>query len=75
MEGKMIHVAICNTIDMKIILGGLDIMMIVLSVVQLCVTITFCVLTGKALCKKDEDEKLDPELYQPLLEDDTAGAA
>ncbi|RXN38421.1 transmembrane protein 176A-like [Labeo rohita] len=59
----------------QIILGGLDIMMIVLSVVQLCVTITFCVLTGKALCKKDEDEKLDPELYQPLLEDDTAGAA
>ncbi|XP_050987645.1 uncharacterized protein tmem176l.3a isoform X2 [Labeo rohita] len=59
----------------EIILGGLDIMMIVLSVVQLCVTITFCVLTGKALCKKDEDEKLDPELYKPLLEDDTAGAA
>ncbi len=40
------------------ILGGLDIMMIVLSVLQLCVTISFCVLTGKALCKKDEDVKV-----------------
>uniref|UniRef100_A0A672S613 Transmembrane protein 176l.1 n=1 Tax=Sinocyclocheilus grahami TaxID=75366 RepID=A0A672S613_SINGR len=56
----------------KMILGGLDIMMIVLSVLQLCVTISFCVLTGKALCKKDED---DPELHKPLLEDDTPGPA
>ncbi|XP_048009153.1 transmembrane protein 176B [Megalobrama amblycephala] len=53
------------------IVGGLEIMMIVLSVLQLCVTISFCVLTGKALCKKDEDAK-DPELYKQLLEDDTA---
>ncbi|XP_058604012.1 uncharacterized protein LOC131522508 [Onychostoma macrolepis] len=61
----------------KMIFGGLDIMMIVLSVLQLCVTISFCVLTGKALCKKDEDVKSveDPELHKPLLEDDTAGAA
>uniref|UniRef100_A0A8C2JJ55 Transmembrane protein 176l.1 n=1 Tax=Cyprinus carpio TaxID=7962 RepID=A0A8C2JJ55_CYPCA len=61
----------------KMILGGLDIMMIVLSVLQLCVTISFCVLTGKALRKKDEDVKLveDPELHKPLLEDVTAGAA
>ncbi|XP_073703467.1 uncharacterized protein [Garra rufa] len=59
------------------ILGGLDIMMVVLSVLQLCVTISFCVLTGKALCKKDDDKRLvwDPELYKPLLEDDTADAA
>ncbi|ROL41438.1 hypothetical protein DPX16_6836 [Anabarilius grahami] len=53
------------------IVGGLEIMIIVLSVLQLCVTISFCVLTGKALCKKDEDAK-DPELYKQLLEDDTA---
>uniref|UniRef100_A0A8C2JI08 Transmembrane protein 176l.1 n=1 Tax=Cyprinus carpio TaxID=7962 RepID=A0A8C2JI08_CYPCA len=61
----------------EMILGGLDIMMIVLSVLQLCVTISFCVLTGKALRKKDEDVKLveDPELHKPLLEDVTAGAA
>ncbi|XP_042629107.1 uncharacterized protein tmem176l.3a [Cyprinus carpio] len=61
----------------QMMLGGLDIMMIVLSVLQLCVTISFCVLTGKALCKKDEDAKSveDPELHKPLLEDDTAGAA
>ncbi|XP_073703165.1 uncharacterized protein [Garra rufa] len=61
----------------KIILGGLDIMMIVLSVLLLCVTISFCVLTGKALCKKDEDAKLveDPELHKPLMEDATADPA
>uniref|UniRef100_A0A9J8B8B4 Transmembrane protein 176l.3a n=1 Tax=Cyprinus carpio carpio TaxID=630221 RepID=A0A9J8B8B4_CYPCA len=61
----------------QMMLGGLDIMMIVLSVLQLCVTISFCVLTGKALCKKDEDAKSveDPKLHKPLLEDDTAGTA
>ncbi|RXN34176.1 transmembrane protein 176A-like [Labeo rohita] len=61
----------------EIIFRGLDIMMIVLSVLQLCVTISFSVLTGKALCKKDEDEKSveDPERYKPLLEDATVGAA
>ncbi|KAL0171354.1 hypothetical protein M9458_031665 [Cirrhinus mrigala] len=59
------------------ILGGLDIMMIVLSVLLLCVTISFCVLTGKALCKKDDDAKSveDPELHKPLMEDATAGPA
>uniref|UniRef100_A0A8C1KHW3 Transmembrane protein 176A-like n=1 Tax=Cyprinus carpio TaxID=7962 RepID=A0A8C1KHW3_CYPCA len=61
----------------QMIRGGLDITMIVLSVLQLCVTISFCVLTGKALWKKDEDVKSveDPELHKPLLEDATAGAA
>ncbi|XP_016137476.1 transmembrane protein 176A-like [Sinocyclocheilus grahami] len=64
-----------NLIEM--ILGGLDIMMIALSVFQLCVTISFCVLTGKALCKKDEDVKSveDPELHKPVLEDATPGPA
>ncbi len=42
----------------QIIFRGLDIMMIVLSVLQICVTISFCVLTGKALHKKDEDVKV-----------------
>uniref|UniRef100_A0A672JZG3 Uncharacterized LOC107592132 n=1 Tax=Sinocyclocheilus grahami TaxID=75366 RepID=A0A672JZG3_SINGR len=42
----------------QMMLGGLDIMMVVLSVLQLCVTISFCVLTGKALRKKDEDAKV-----------------
>ncbi|XP_052434594.1 uncharacterized protein tmem176l.1 isoform X6 [Carassius gibelio] len=57
------------------ILRGLDVMMIALSVLQLCVNISFCVVTGKALCKKDEDVKSveDPELHKPLLEDATAG--
>ncbi|KAL1258706.1 hypothetical protein QQF64_009283 [Cirrhinus molitorella] len=61
----------------NMILGGLDILMIVLSVLHLCVTISFCVLTGKALCKKDEDAKSveDPELYKPLMEDATVGPA
>ncbi|XP_067253099.1 uncharacterized protein [Chanodichthys erythropterus] len=47
---------------------------IMLSLLQLFVTISFCVLTGKALCKKDEDAKVveDPELHKPLLEDDSA---
>ncbi|KAK2903570.1 hypothetical protein Q8A67_008283 [Cirrhinus molitorella] len=60
----------------EIIYRGLDIMMIVLSVLQLCVTISFCVLTGKAFCK-DEDAKSveDPELHKPLLKDTTVGAA
>ncbi|XP_056100587.1 uncharacterized protein tmem176l.3a [Rhinichthys klamathensis goyatoka] len=61
----------------QIIVGGLDIMMIVLSVLQLFVTISFCVLTGKTLCKKDEDAKSveDPELHKPLLEDATVTPA
>ncbi|KAF4102791.1 transmembrane protein 176A-like isoform X1 [Onychostoma macrolepis] len=60
----------------EIIFRGLDIMMIVLSVLQLCVTISFSVLTGKALHKEDEDVKSveDPELHKPLLEDATAAA-
>ncbi|XP_009290937.1 uncharacterized protein tmem176l.3a [Danio rerio] len=61
----------------KIILGGLDIMMIMLSVLQLCVTISFCVLTGKVLCNKSEDGEIleDPELKKGLLEDAIATIA
>ncbi|KAK7158240.1 hypothetical protein R3I93_009447 [Phoxinus phoxinus] len=61
-----------NLIEMAF--RGLDILMIVSSVLQLCVNISFCVLTGKTLCKKDEDAK-DPELYKPLLEDAAAAPA
>ncbi|KAA0702749.1 hypothetical protein E1301_Tti024134 [Triplophysa tibetana] len=59
------------------ILGGLDIMMIVLAVLQLCVTISFCVLTLNALCKKSGAAKSveDPQLYKPLLEDAAANPA
>ncbi|XP_058604150.1 membrane-spanning 4-domains subfamily A member 8-like isoform X2 [Onychostoma macrolepis] len=65
-----------HTNEYCIIFRGLDIMMIVLSVLQLCVTISFSVLTGKALHKEDEDVKSveDPELHKPLLEDATAAA-
>ncbi|ROL41441.1 hypothetical protein DPX16_6839 [Anabarilius grahami] len=61
----------------QMILGGLDIMMTVLSILQLFVTIGFCVLTGKALFTLAEDAKAveDPELHKPLLEEVTASAA
>ncbi|KAI7806344.1 transmembrane protein 176A [Triplophysa rosa] len=61
----------------QMILGGLDIMMIVLAVLQLCVTISFCVLTLKALCKKSGAAKSveDPQPYKPLLEDAAANPA
>ncbi|KAF4102792.1 hypothetical protein G5714_015675 [Onychostoma macrolepis] len=60
-----------------IIFRGLEIMMIVLSVLQICVTISFCVLTREVLFKKVEDVKSveDPEPHKPLLEDATAAAA
>ncbi|XP_073728626.1 uncharacterized protein [Misgurnus anguillicaudatus] len=57
----------------QMFLGGLDIMMIVLSVLQLCVAISFCVLTVKSWIKKSKDLKSveEPQL-QPLLEDTIA---
>ncbi|XP_056617754.1 uncharacterized protein LOC130432433 [Triplophysa dalaica] len=61
----------------QLILGGLDIMMIVLAVLQICVTISFCVLTLNALCKKSGAAKSveDPQPYEPLLEDAAADPA
>ncbi|XP_056617755.1 transmembrane protein 176A-like [Triplophysa dalaica] len=61
----------------QMILGGLDIMMIVLAALQLCVTISFCVVTLKALCEKSGAAKSveDPQLYKPLLEDAAANPA
>lgn len=50
--------------------GGMNIMMIVLCVLLLCLTISSCVLSLKALCKKTkENEVEDPELQKPLVED------
>ncbi|XP_058604153.1 uncharacterized protein LOC131522578 isoform X1 [Onychostoma macrolepis] len=68
---------ICLSYKNEIIFRGLEIMMIVLSVLQICVTISFCVLTREVLFKKVEDVKSveDPELHKPLLEDATAAAA
>ncbi|KAL1258703.1 hypothetical protein QQF64_009280 [Cirrhinus molitorella] len=62
------------TMILKVIFRGLDFMVVVLSVFQLCVTISFCVWTGKALFKKDEDAKPveDPEPHKLLIEDITA---
>ncbi|TRZ00537.1 hypothetical protein DNTS_003583 [Danionella cerebrum] len=61
----------------QMILGGLDITMIVLSLLQLGVTMSFCVLTGKSICKKEEEEsvKEKPEMKKPLLEDFISVAA
>ncbi|XP_036414552.1 transmembrane protein 176B-like [Colossoma macropomum] len=57
----------------KIVYGGLDILMIVLALLLLCVTISSCVLILKTLCKKKKgDEMEDPELHQPLVEEDPA---
>ncbi|XP_077077696.1 uncharacterized protein tmem176l.3a [Siphateles boraxobius] len=69
-QGESNFQTYCRDLN-QMIIRGLDIMMIVLSVLQLCVNISFCVLTGKALCKKDEDAKSveDPELHKPLLGD------
>ncbi|KAK3541155.1 hypothetical protein QTP86_016256 [Hemibagrus guttatus] len=52
--------------------GGLDIMMIVLSVLHLCVTISWCALNIKALCKKQADAQdlEDPELRRSLMEEE-----
>ncbi|XP_056617757.1 uncharacterized protein LOC130432435 [Triplophysa dalaica] len=50
----------------QMILGGLDIILIVLAVLQLCVTISFSVLTLKALCKKSGTAQ-EPQLHEPLL--------
>ncbi|MCI4391209.1 hypothetical protein PGIGA_G00131410 [Pangasianodon gigas] len=59
-----------NQLTMKTISRGLDIMMIVLAVLQLCVTISWCVLNIKALCKKEANgqDVEDPELHKPLMD-------
>ncbi|XP_065154937.1 uncharacterized protein [Paramisgurnus dabryanus] len=61
----------------QVILRGVNIMMIVLAVLQLCVTISFSVVTLKALCKKSGDAQSveNPQRYKPLLEDATGSPA
>ncbi|XP_066501078.1 uncharacterized protein [Hoplias malabaricus] len=54
---------------LKMLQGGVDIMMIVLGVVLLCGIITRIVLSLKALCKKNKGDKVDPELCKPLVEE------
>ncbi|XP_066537654.1 transmembrane protein 176A-like [Hoplias malabaricus] len=53
----------------KVLRRGMDIMMIFLGVILLCLTISSCVLSLKALCKKKGD-KMDPEIHKPLVEED-----
>uniref|UniRef100_A0A8C2GI91 Transmembrane protein 176l.3b n=1 Tax=Cyprinus carpio TaxID=7962 RepID=A0A8C2GI91_CYPCA len=53
----------------KMIREALDITMMIFSALQLCVTLSFYVLTLKELCKTNSDE--DPQLYKPLKEDVT----
>ncbi|XP_060756380.1 uncharacterized protein tmem176l.1 [Neoarius graeffei] len=45
--------------------------LIVFAVLQLCVTISWCVLSLKALCKKEANRQdmEDPELLKPLMEE------
>ncbi|KAM4600899.1 membrane-spanning 4-domains subfamily A member 4A-like [Polymixia lowei] len=52
-----------------ILLGGLDALLIVLSVLQLCVTISSAVLSINALCKyrEDQNETAEEVEYKPLL--------
>ncbi|KAJ8354594.1 hypothetical protein SKAU_G00221610 [Synaphobranchus kaupii] len=56
-----------------VLLGGIDILLIIFAVLQLCVTISATVLGVKALCKNRTEGKPepDPELYKPLMEDVT----
>ncbi|XP_065154931.1 uncharacterized protein [Paramisgurnus dabryanus] len=58
----------------QVIYRGVNIMMIVLAVLQLCVTSSFFALTLNALCEKIEAAQSveNPQLYKPLVEDATA---
>ncbi|XP_059360430.1 membrane-spanning 4-domains subfamily A member 10 [Carassius carassius] len=53
----------------KMIRETLDITMMIFSALQLCVTLSFSVLTLKELCETNSVE--DPQLYKPLKEDVT----
>ncbi|XP_051553394.1 uncharacterized protein LOC127440682 isoform X2 [Myxocyprinus asiaticus] len=58
----------------KVTSGGLDAMMIVFSVLQFCVTISFCTLTVKELLKT-EGMTEDPQLHKPLLKEASVSSA
>ncbi|XP_036393740.1 uncharacterized protein LOC118783920 [Megalops cyprinoides] len=56
-----------------VLLGGMDVLLIIFAVLQLCVTISASVLSVKALCKNGRQgkPKADPELCKPLLDEIT----
>ncbi|XP_036393737.1 transmembrane protein 176B-like [Megalops cyprinoides] len=56
-----------------VLLGGMDILLIILAVLQLCVTVRACSLSMKALCENrgEGKPKPEPELYRPLLDEIT----
>ncbi|KAJ8290117.1 hypothetical protein GJAV_G00008880 [Gymnothorax javanicus] len=58
---------------LMVMLGGIDVLLIIFAVLQLCVTIAATALGVKALCKNRTEEKLnpDPEVFKPLVEEDT----
>ncbi|XP_045082540.1 membrane-spanning 4-domains subfamily A member 4A-like [Coregonus clupeaformis] len=62
----------------QMLMNALDIVLIVLAVLQLCVTISSAVLGLKALCKNGKEGKQniqDLEQYKPLLEEVTTNPA
>nr|XP_055067257.1 uncharacterized protein LOC129448707 [Misgurnus anguillicaudatus] len=74
-QRKQLELCLYNRYRSQVILRGVNIMMIVLAVLQLCVTISFCVVTLKALCKKSNAQSVeDPQLYKPFVEDTTGNA-
>ncbi|XP_036414452.1 transmembrane protein 176B-like [Colossoma macropomum] len=55
---------------LKFVQGGVEIMTIVFASLQICLTISSCVLSLKALFKKKKgDEMEDPEFYKLLMEE------
>uniref|UniRef100_A0A3B1JUB3 Transmembrane protein 176B n=1 Tax=Astyanax mexicanus TaxID=7994 RepID=A0A3B1JUB3_ASTMX len=55
---------------LKMTYGGMIIMMLMLSFLLVCVMISSCVLSVKALCKNyKENEMEDPELQKPLMDE------
>ncbi|XP_023657284.2 transmembrane protein 176B-like [Paramormyrops kingsleyae] len=54
---------------MLIMLGGIDLLLLVCAVVQLCISISVIVLNLKALYQKNKEDKEDPKLLKPLLDE------
>lgn len=60
----------------EVLLRGIDALLIVLSALELCVTLSSLILGIKALCcKKDNKSPDDLEHYKPLLEEVTSNPA
>ncbi|XP_028986085.1 membrane-spanning 4-domains subfamily A member 8-like [Betta splendens] len=56
--------------EVLLLLRGIIGVLIVLCTLQLCVTISGCILGIKALCKNKNKDTEDPELYKPLTENE-----